>query len=166
MPKNFIQKTFGRWLSSNRSRFRFQPIIAKKGKGSIIDMRFMGISQKIGCVITRHYAGIYVNHHGECWDILTSFVVEARKSSAGYYCEGCEPDKREFFATREELWERHCFEPLLKWVNKNLDESRWVCLFATKDTTWARIKEKNDIKVDSEYFVHAFPVVERMNRRQ
>ena len=160
MPKCFIQKDFGRWLSRNRSRFRFQPVIVKKRKDSIIGLRFMGISQKIGCVITRHCADIYVSHQGECWDILIDLGAVERKSSAGYYCELCELDKREFFATREELWESHCFEPLLEWVNKNLGESRWVCLFATKGATWAEIKEKNDIKVDSKYLVHVFPVVE------
>ena len=164
MPKCFIQKDFGRWLSRNRSRFRFQPVIVKKRKDSIIGLRFMGISQKIGCVITRHCADIYVSHQGECWDILIDLGAVERKSSAGYYCELCEPDQRELFDTREELWESHCFEPLLEWVNKNLGESRWVSLFATKGTTWAEIKEKEDIK--SKYFVHAFPVVERINRRQ
>src|SRR3989304_7473198 len=102
MPKNFIQKAFGRWLSRNRGRFRFQPVIVKKRKDSIIGLRFMGISQKIGCVITRHCADIYVSHQGECWDILIDLGAVERKSSAGYYCELCEPDKREFFATREE----------------------------------------------------------------
>lgn len=162
MPKSFIPKAFGRWLRQNRRRFRFQPVIVKSGKDSIIQLRLMGISQKIQCVITQHCADICVSHKGECWDILVDFGVAERKSSAGYYCELCEPDKRELFATREELWERHCFEPILEWLNKNLAESNWIYLFATEGATWAEIKEKDDIKVDSKYLVHAFPVVERM----
>lgn len=161
MPSNFILKTFGCWLRQNGRRFRFQPVIVKRRK-NFIQLRFVGISQKIGCVITRHCADIYVSHKGECWDILIDLGAVERKSSAGYYCELCEPDKREFFATREELWESHCFESLLEWVNKNLGESRWVYLFATKGATWAEIKEKDYIKVNSKYIVHTFPVVERM----
>lgn len=161
MPSSFILKTFGCWLRQNRRRFRFQPVIVKRLK-NCIQLRFKGISQKIQCVITQHCADIYVSHQGECWDILIDFGVAERKSSAGYYCELCEPDTRGFFSTREELWIEHCFEPLLEWVNGSFDNSHWVYLLATKGATWAEIKGKDDVKVDSKYLVHAFPVVERM----
>lgn len=89
-----------------------------------------------------------------------------RRSPDGYYCGLCVPQERRFFATREELLTRHSFDALLEWVNEELSGRAWIYLFATEGATWAKIKEKGDIKVDGKYIVHAFPVVERMKIRQ
>lgn len=163
MPNNFIQKAFGLWLSRNRARFRFQPRIVKKIRNCIA-LRFAGISQKIGCVITSSGLTIYVNHEGECWDIVADFGVSESRSSKGYYCGLCEPEKRKFFASREELWIEHCFEPMLEWTGRELNESRWVYLFATDGATWAEIREKDDCTLENKNFVNAFPVLERMKK--
>lgn len=161
MPKSFIQKAFGPWLSLNRSRFRFQPVIVKRRK-NFIRLRFAGVSQKIGCVITRHCADIYVSHKGECWDILTDFGVSEKKSPSGYYCGLCVPHERRYFATREELLTEHCFDGLLEWLNEELSERTWIYLFATEGVTWAEIKEKDDGMLENKNLVHAFPVVDKM----
>lgn len=163
MPKSFIQKVFGRWLSRNRPHFRFQPIIVKVRRKHL-RLRFAGISQKVSCTITKSGVVVSVSHHGEFWDIVADFdAVLERRSPEGYYCDLCMPQERRFFATREELLTRHSFDALLEWVNEELSESAWVYLFATKGATWVEIKEKGDIKVDTKYLVHAFPVVERMS---
>lgn len=163
MPKSFIQKVFYNWLSKNRASFRFQPVIVKKHK-DYIRLRFMGISQKIGCVITPSGLNVYVNHQGKCWDIVADFEVSECKSSEGYYCGFCEPEKRKFFAAREELLAEHCFDGLLKWVNEELRESMWLYFFATDGITWVEIKEKDDSMLENKNFVNTFPVVERIRK--
>lgn len=161
MPKSFIQKTFGRWLSRNRAHFRFQPIIVEVSREHL-RLRFAGISQKVSGTITQSGAVVCVSHHGKLWDSVADFDVAERRSPEGYYCELCVPKERRLFATREELLMGHSFDALLEWVNEELSERAWICLFATKGITWAEIKDEDDVKVDNESFEYAFPVVERV----
>lgn len=163
MPKNFVRKTFDRWLCRNRMRFNYQPMLVKKRKRYFL-LQFAGITPEIVCLVRNTGVGVWVLYRGDCWDGLAHFDVAERRAPSGhYYCELCEPEKREMFSSREALWEEHCFEPLLEWTNEEFHVSRWLCLLGgIKDGYTAAIlkqKDEMDDMATAKDFVHAFPVV-------
>ena len=84
--------------------------------------------------------GIAVEHEGECVDLIADFDVAPCRDGAGrYFCGMCtEP---EFFDSRRALWEGHCFEPLLEWVNRELRAGQWlhICILPS-GTSWAMLQ--------------------------
>jgi hypothetical protein len=124
--------------------------------------RFSGVTPRIQFVVRKYgMMEIWVRYK-RVIDILTDFDVAERRASGGrYYCDLCV--KEEMFPTREALWENH-FEFLLQWANENLNESQWLCLFASEDgPCWAEFKNEEDARksTSEEFFFDACPVVLR-----
>src|SRR6266576_2212512 len=90
MPKNFVRKTFDRWLAHNHARFRYPPRLVLQRK-QYIGLQFLGITPAIWCAIsTEGMVGTYASYQGEWWDSLAKFDVVARRTSPGqYYCGLC-----------------------------------------------------------------------------
>ena len=150
MPKNFVQKTFNRWLYVNRKHFTHQPRIVLKRKDFFI-LQFSGIVPEIKCIISQGRKGgtfnIYVEYQNELWDIIAEFDVDETRTPDGrYYCHSCLPEYKEQFSSRKELWKKHCFEALLEWTKENFKESHRLCLFGSKcHSTSAFILGKNEM---------------------
>jgi hypothetical protein len=161
MPEINLKCTFGKWYKRNKRRFRYLPVFSKK-HWNRIEFKFQGLSPRLVCSINRTGATIWVMHDKEVWDILAEFGTYTGRTVWGdYYCDGCPPENRDFFSSKQTLWENHCFEPLLDWINDNLIVSRWVTLFQIEGCTWVELKKKEEIEASraKEGFVEAFPLV-------
>ena len=185
MPKNFVRKTFDRWIAHSSARFHHPPRMVLQRKNYFV-LRFAGTTPAIECVIKKKGTvgiyqpqgeesirlvlvghvykvdvGIYVIYQGETWDILTDFDVYQRHTSTGqYYCDACRPP--EMFPSRAALWVAHCFEPLLAWANEHLQASKWLMLCRSVGTIWAELKPREDMcaKETAAHLVYACPVVQ------
>jgi hypothetical protein len=185
MPKNFMRKTFDRWLAHSAGRFHHPPRVVVSRREYFV-LQFAGVTPAIQCVVKkkgtvgvyrfqseessrlvfeRHVyevdVGIYIVYHGETWDMLPDFDVYQRRTSTGqYYCDACTP--RELFPSRAALWIAHSFEPFLTWANDHLQASQWLCLFGEpEDSTWAELKSREDMHASeaANQLVYACPVV-------
>ena len=91
MPKNFVRKTFDRWLAHSAARFRYPPRLVLQRK-RYVELQFAGITPAIQCAIGKEgMVGIYASlPRGEWWDSLAEFDVVPRRTSTGqYYCGLC-----------------------------------------------------------------------------
>lgn len=164
MAKSFAQKIFTRWLALNSHRFRHPPHLIFDHKEYFI-LRFTGITSKIQCLITAQgTVEMRVTHpRSDWWEILIDFdVCECSTPSGQYYCSACL--LTEFFPSREALWEAHCFEALLAWINSYFDESLWLCLFSMGcGATYAQLIKTEDVQAQTmkESFVYKCPVVNK-----
>jgi len=128
MPKNFVRKTFDRWLAHNRRRFHYPPYVVVQRK-RYFDLHFAGITPALRCHITSWGgAEMRVIYQHMDWDMFGDFdVVEGRTSTGRYFCHLCTPPT--MFASREALWVTHCFEPLFVWTHTHFHRAQWLCLF-------------------------------------
>ena len=163
MKKYFVLKIFKRWIAGEGYRFRYRPFIQIIRKEYFI-LRFSGITPKISCIITKSgRVEIWAVHRKENWDILSEFdLYEQRNEYGQYFCQSCEPP--EMFTSREELWVKHSFEPLLKWCNEHLQRSRMLFFLGREGHySFAAIKRHEELSKmkAAEDFVYACPVVLR-----
>ncbi|MGA3084163.1 MAG: hypothetical protein ABSE95_05160 [Thermodesulfobacteriota bacterium] len=156
-----LNRAFDKWYKRNKKRFKYRAIFIKK-HWNHIELKFEGITPILVCSITQTGADIWVMYNKEIWDALADFGTFTGRTSWGdYYCNLCPPENREFFPSKQALWEKHCFEQILEWFYNNLVESRWVGLFQIDRCTWVEIKGEEEIGAmrAKEGFVEAFPLV-------
>jgi hypothetical protein len=160
MPKNFVRKTFDRWLAHNSARFHHPPRVVLTRR-VYFELQFSGVTPAIRCAIGHEgMVGIYARYQGEWWDALADFDVVARRTATGQYACGLCPSP-ELCASRAALWITHSFEPLLAWANEYLQASRWLLLCRVGGTTWAGLKpmEAMHAREIADSLVYACPVV-------
>lgn len=166
MPKNFIRKTFDRWLTQNRKRFKYPPKVVNACK-NYFEIKFTGIAPELHFTIKNTGAVIWVYNHLEPWEILWEFdIAERRTPNGDYCCNICFVEKHhKIYSSRKELWEKHCFEELLEWVNDNFKTSNWIRLRDMGDG-WkesALINEK-DLREEincEDVVVRLFPIMKK-----
>jgi hypothetical protein len=172
MKNYFVLKTFKRWLAREGGRFCHRPMIQVVRREYFI-LRFSGITPKIGLIIKKSgMVEIYANHRRECWDLLHDFdVSEGRNEYRQYFCQLCDmafrngdnPNPPEMFLSREDLWIKHSFDPLLEWCNEHFQKGKMLFFQGGKGRGYwyAVIKGNEDLdKMKSdEDFVCACPVV-------
>ncbi len=159
MPQPFCLRAFERWLAGNRHRFRHPPRITLRRK-THIDIAFRGITPKITGCITRTGASIAVKHEGECVDLLIDFDITERRNGDGrYFCGLCTESVA--YASRQALWENHCFEPLLQWVNQELRAGQWLHLhILDSGASWAALGPQEPTTMDRPHvYMEAWPVI-------
>jgi hypothetical protein len=161
MPKNFVRKTFDRWLAHSAARFHHPPRVVLHRK-RYVELQFAGITPVIRCAISQEgMVCIFASYEGEWWDGLADFDVSERRTSTGqYFCHTC--TSPELFASRTALWATHSFEPLLAWTNAHFHPSQWLWLCRVGGATWAGLRPKEDM-LDQETvadLVYACPVVQ------
>lgn len=165
MVKYFVLKTFKHWLALNGERFRYRPYLSLIRK-NYFEFKFQGITPFLHGYINKDGSvEIFGIYRGKCLDIIADFDISvARTPSGQYYCRSCaEPPGPEMFPSREELWIKHAFEPLLEWSNEKFLESQWLCLVEVKDRySYAEFKDIAEVEKEmlEEGFVHACPVVQ------
>lgn len=163
MKKTNLKTTFGKWYKPNKKSFRYLPLFSKK-HWNLFYFTFQGLSPRLHCTIDYSGATISVMQGREVWDILIEFATYPARTAWGqYYCHQCLPEYREFFPSRQALWEKHCFELLLEWVNDDLIKTHWVALFQVKGGTWVELKKEEEIGAmrAKEEFVEVFPIVQK-----
>jgi hypothetical protein len=162
MPKNFVRKTFDRWLAHSAARFRHPPRVVVSRKDYFV-LRFTGITPAIEGVIRKEgMVEIYAMYGEDVWDILTEFDVSERRTPTGrYYCHLCPTP--EMFPSRAALWVAHSFEPLLAWTNTHFQASQWLWLCRVGGTTWAGLAPMEGMQASKNAadLVYACPVVQR-----
>jgi len=130
MAKNFVRKTFDRWLARSAGRFHHPPRVVVSRRDVFV-LQFAGVTPAIQWVIrtkgtvgvyhwegkTSHRlilqhqvyqvdVGIYIIHHGQTWDMLPDYDISQRRTSTGqYYCDACTTPER--FPSRAALWVAH-----------------------------------------------------------
>jgi hypothetical protein len=190
MAKNFVRKTFDRWLARSAGRFHHPPRVVVSRRDVFV-LQFAGVTPAIQWVIrtkgtvgvyhwegkTSHRlilqhqvyqvdVGIYIIHHGQTWDMLPDYDISQRRTSTGqYYCDACTTPER--FPSRATLWVAHSFEPMLAWANEHLQPSQWLCLFGDAEgSTWAELMPAEDVPAARlrSRFMAACPVVRGRRR--
>lgn len=105
-----------------------------------------------------------VSRNASSWDVLyfDGDVAPKKIGANRYICVLCDPQLRDVFSSRGELFEKHCFEKTLTWCNKNLKPEKWIVLCALMDggSTWAEIRDEADVHElqCAEYFHGAFRI--------
>jgi hypothetical protein len=83
MPKDFVRKTFDRWLAHSTARFHHPPRIVSRRK-RYVELQFAGVTPAIRCAISQEgIVCIYASYQGEWWDALADFDVSERRTSTG-----------------------------------------------------------------------------------
>lgn len=123
MPRNFLQRTFMDWLAENRGTFCRKPIGISFVRGGV-EFRLEGLPHGLSVHLSKTGAIVSYAEDGEVLDLLVDFeVVERRGADCYYRCELCvsfDPDNACLYASREVLWQMEVFDPLLQWINANL----------------------------------------------
>lgn len=153
--KNFFQKTlFLKWAEKNRNLFRHMPYLSDQGN-NYFAVGFQGITPYITCYFFEA-GGIEVRipFLQTIFDILMDFDLYEEKTPEGrWICTLCrvlpDPENPEpliHYASREELWIKHSFEPLADWTQKTFSPEAWLCLCHSKGTAWASIMRGAEVK--------------------
>jgi len=173
MQRNHIQKMFDEWRKANRKRFEFPLFIQERSRSGYCRVGFDGITPEITISFGKQSFGIWVGLRA--WkgggDGLDEFDIVERKDpvTGEYYCGLCLEPVR--YKTRKELWVSHSFEPLAKWMDKNFQPDKWLCLYADPEDKciWcAFIKDESDLQheVDKRRdFYYAIPVIKPKGER-
>ena len=161
IPAKYI---FRNWYSKKYSEFKYPPdSISISDESDSSEFYFEGISPNMRGYTNEFSVSVGVFHKGDCWDFLFDYDIgEAKTDDGRYYCDICDLEHRKYYSTREELWEKHSFEHLLKWVNENFNETSWITLHSIKcGGTWARIVDEKDLEENQkcESYAHSFKVV-------
>lgn len=145
MPRRKIQRAFLSWLDENHDRFAIKIRLGKR-TDRIQEFSFVGINSAIQGVLNTYEISIFAIYGGDWWDILADFDVDPKgAASGGYYCDACSPEARRIFPDRHALWADHLFEKLLKWVNEDLANAKWLALYGSlDDASWARLLPGDD----------------------
>ena len=142
MPKAFFRKAFDRWIGHNRGRLAHPPTI-KLQRMNYLELGFQGVTPKIKGIVSKNGTAFHICHADEVKDMLNDIdIAERRRSDGKYFCALClEPI---YYASRQELWEQHCFEPMLDWANAAFQPGQWLHLVMTDDgSSWAEITPRN-----------------------
>lgn len=142
MPKAFFRKAFDRWIGHNRGRFAHPPTITLQRR-NYLELGFQGVTPRIKGIVSNSGTAFYIHHAGKVKDMLDDIdIAEHRRSDDTYFCTLClEPI---YYASRQELWEQHCFEPMLDWANAAFQPGQWLHLVMTDDgSSWAEITPRN-----------------------
>jgi len=138
MRHTFGMNAFMKWLPNNSQCFHNKPCNIRRNNNSVT-FNLTGITKKLQWRVSESGAELWVlhqlpNHKGIFWDMLIDFDVNvARSTSCQYYCSICDcylktENKRQYYPTKLVLWEKHCFENILNWCNKQLTPDKLLIL--------------------------------------
>ena len=161
MPQAFFRKAFGHWLGQNRHRFQHPPRITLQRR-DYLELSFQGVTPQIKGFISRNGTSFHIWHGGQVIDMLNDIDIVERRRSDGRHCCALCLEPVDSYASRQELWERHCFGPMLEWANAFFQPGQWLHITVLHDgSSWAQIKPHGGCRQDSERlaFSGAWPVL-------
>ncbi len=134
-----IQKAFFRWYQDNATRFKV-PLRFARRTDQCLEFTFPGLHPYLSISLT-HEIGVNVIKRNVWWDALIFFEAYPERIGQEYQCSLCIPEAKENYATLNELWCDHLFEPFLEWVNDTLVPAHWLGIYGFIDegATWARL---------------------------
>ena len=158
MPLNYSRKLFDRWLRGSAAEFAFMPYNIRQGRHEF-RFEFAGIHPAISCYIGNDGScGVTVNYDKVFWDLLLDLDLDPRRDdSRRWYCDCCL--ERTFYASRDELWLKHAFEPLLCWVNGTLAHNNWLVLLDYRGGIATKILGDSELAgLDHKDIAHVLPL--------
>jgi hypothetical protein len=143
-----IQRAFFAWLEEARARLKRQ-VIPGKRTDRVLEFSFdVGGRALLGWL---SHNGISVGaFDGDHWyDFVYDDDIVPERVPNGVICRLCLPEAQRTFATREELWREHLFEPFLAWMNEKLAPATALALFSTepdpeRGATWPKLVRSPD----------------------
>ena len=133
-----IQRAFLAWLDESARRFK-RRIILRRRTDRFIRFEFDVGGPFLHGWLNRHEIVIAVDDDETTWDLILNLEAFPERSDGGIICGLCTHDKRRVFASREELWCDHLFEPLLQWVNETLAPAVAIALLEYNGMTEAKL---------------------------
>jgi len=155
LPQRFYES----WIKDNLERFKYPPYIVKSAPRYFV-LRFKEVAPEITCRIGKSgTAEVYVrDSSGFYWDIIADFdVVIERDTEGKYFCGLC--IRRRYFSSRKEMWERHVFNAMRLWTNKNFGKDRSICLWRIPGAWGAQIIDNREIRQRRRKCVRIFPLL-------
>ena len=153
MIKLYQKTLFFSWLAENRHLFKHEPYLVEEYEHGFM-VRFDGIIDNIFCFFQKSgEIEIRIVHNNELFDILTDFDLYEKVFPDGRFgCSLCDhnpdnpvPMNPASYATREELWIKHSFEPLARWTRETLTEDAVLCLFQYDGGSVAEIGKRQAV---------------------
>jgi hypothetical protein len=123
-----IQREFLAWLGESAPLLQ-QLIILRRRTDRSMCFEFDVGAPLIRGWLDRNEIVIAVGDDDTTWDLILVLNAFRERTEAGIICNQCTDDERHVFASREELWRDHLFEPLRIWVNEKLAPSVAIALF-------------------------------------
>lgn len=123
-----IQRPFLLWFAESRRRFAVPLRIARHRKQSI-ELEFTRAKSLIRATLTSWEINVGFDWQGACWDLLICFEAIPELTRNGYVCSLCNPEQRDTYTSRDQLWRKHLFEPFLTWVNDTLTKAPWIEIY-------------------------------------
>jgi hypothetical protein len=133
-----IQRAFLAWLDEASPRVG-QRIIPRRRTDRVICFDFDVGSPLLHGWLDRHEIVITVGDDESTRDLLLVLNAFPERSPFGVVCSQCARNEQRVFASREELWCDHLFEPLLRWVNDELAPAVAIALFEYDGATEAKL---------------------------
>lgn len=141
-------------MAENHGRFAHPPTITRQRR-DYLEMRFRGVTSHLQGIVSKDGTAFHIVHAGRLLDMLECIdIVEHRCRDGTYCCALCL--KPVHYASKQALWEGHCFEPMLEWANASFQAGQWLHAYATHDgSSWAALKPHGDCHHDAERFEFA-----------
>ena len=177
MINSFYQKAlFTRWLADNRHLFSHEPYIDVE-RDNYFTVRFKGITRHIACQFVKDGAiMMQVYYRNQYFDIVSEFDLSEEKTSEGrYLCRLCRDHPSEVnpptvleYATRDELWIKHSFEPLAEYTRATFTKDAMLCLCRDQGSSSGLIGEGELLTLikSRRDFFKAIPVVEQRRAKR
>lgn len=119
-PSRFAA-TFRRWVEANAHQMKHPPYRWRVQTGGAYEFRFRGATNRLLGVVGPHYVNVFVVEQGDVWDhVCINELKPVRTASGRWACEWCERKHRGHYASLDRLLNKHLYQPLLDWMNRNL----------------------------------------------
>ena len=120
-----IQRKFLSWFSESRHLFS-TPLSISKHTKKLIELKFTDAESLIRVTLTSWEINVSFHWKDTFWDFLICFEAIPELKRGYYVCSLCDDAERDFYISREVLWQLHLFEPFLEWVNNKLTIAPWI----------------------------------------
>ena len=106
---------------------------------------------------------VSANYKNEHWDIIIDFSYYVAKEGRSYFCAIC--CNRKDFATKDELYTEHNFEPLLSWLIENLKTENWLHLLGNKNVRFVKINNVSPDELSKDYVFSTRLILDKKDAR-
>lgn len=141
-----IQRAFLAWLASAEPRL-MRKIQIRRRADRILYFHFDVGGLALQGWLERGGISIGAFNGNQWYDLIYDDIVAPQRVVGDYICRFCSPSEQCLYATREDVWIAHLFEPFLTWVNETLAPAQSLALFETEPihgATWAKLTQTPD----------------------
>jgi len=152
MIKTQVHKLLTSWIKSSRTDL-FLPFVLHARKNRVT-IGFENVSSCLRWNLSwcwcrgkkKFDSNISVSYEGLCVDLLSSYELVVSNSARGeFFCQICEPDKREYFQSINELVVEHCLAPVKAQLVEAFDQYNYICMYVNDlRFSYAELASKED----------------------